>query len=358
MAENSKIEWTTHTFNPWEGCTEVSPGCLHCYAAARNARFGGGTAPNWGKGAPRRRTSPANWKLPLKWDREYLEEIDEALHCFGEESYIAPQRPRVFCASLADWLDDEVPIEWLVDLLELIGKTPGLDWLLLTKRPQNWTSRLEAALRSLNISPAGDTRYDWAVDWLERRSVPHNVWIGTTVEDQTRADERIPRLLNIPAQVRFLSCEPLLGAVDLRRWLSLRLPDGGCSRCGFLDSQQGHSLHCPAPQIHWVIIGGESGPGARPMHPDWARSIRDQCVDAGVSVLFKQWGEWSPNIPPDGTKWLPEQIRYAQADGAIAKIGEGHEPGPLLYRMGKHAAGRVLDGKTWGQFPIMGGANA
>jgi protein gp37 len=143
MAQNSNIEWTDNTWNPWIGCTKVSPGCANCYAEARDQRFAGGA--HWGKGAPRQRTSAANWKQPLKWNREAAEDVDDALHDFGADKYEAPQRPRVFCASLADWLDDEVPIEWLADLLGLIHATPFLDWQLLTKRPENWMARIEQA---------------------------------------------------------------------------------------------------------------------------------------------------------------------------------------------------------------------
>ena len=143
MGANTHIEWCDHTFNPWEGCTKVSPGCANCYAEARNARFGGGEAPNWGKGAPRRRTSESYWNEPRRWNRA-MENLIEAASRPGALEPM-PARPRLFCASLADWLDDEVPVEWLADLLTLIRETPHLDWLLLTKRPQNWWKRLGAA---------------------------------------------------------------------------------------------------------------------------------------------------------------------------------------------------------------------
>jgi len=226
--KNSKIEWTDHTFNPWEGCTKVSPGCANCYAENRNARFGGGTAPNWGFCAPRRRTSVDNWNKPLKWDREAAQEQ----HAYSEACrdgqvdeccLTPPRRPRVFCASLADWLDDEVPIEWLADLMDLIRRTPNLDWLLLTKRPQNWRARVEAVMAFAMFSPAHHAMLPWLGKWHPDHDSgggvkgspvpPENVWVGTSVEDQTRANERIPRLMDIPAKVRFLSCEPLLGPV-------------------------------------------------------------------------------------------------------------------------------------------------
>jgi protein gp37 len=265
--KNSNIEWCDHTFNPWEGCTKVSPGCANCYAENRNTRFGGGTAVNWGKGAPRRRTSGHNWNQPVKWN-EAAAAIEAVFNVPGPiTSVLGPvARPRVFCASLADWLDDEVPIEWLADLLDLIQRTPHLDWLLLTKRPENWyeRTRLVACLLSRTKAPRPNyALLSFLAEW-KLGSPPDNVWIGTTVEDQVRADERIPALLSIPARVRFLSCEPLLGPVYLHRarqaWTGL-------------------------PGIDWVICGGESGPKARPMYPDWARSLRDQCAEAGVPFL-------------------------------------------------------------------------
>lgn len=294
MSENSKIEWTDHTFNPWEGCTKVSPGCLNCYAETRNSRWNGGTSPNWGKGAPRRRTSVKNWNEPLKWNKQAAF-ANAAL--LGEEI-----RPRVFCASLADWLDDEVPIEWLADLLQLIHKTPNLDWLLLTKRPENWRKRLEKVLAVFHDRQGTydqDTRF-WLEDWLEQIGItasPKNIWIGTTVEDQTRANQRVPQLLEIPAKVRFLSCEPLLDLVNLVPSGALgcncpdqEQPDGTlearCSgRCAFYR----HSID-KMRRIDWVIVGGESGQDCRPFNPDWARSLRDQCKNASVAFFMKQMG--------------------------------------------------------------------
>ena len=221
MSDTTKIEWCDMTFNPWIGCTKVSPGCANCYAE-RDFDLRKHVA-KWGPGQPRHRTSKANWKKPLAWDRK-AEEI-------RRESYATnvavPHRPRVFCGSRSDWLDDEVPAEWLADLFNLWRACSDLDILALTKRPQLWRRRLEAA---------ADIGSDVAESWLDGHA-PANVWVGTTVEDQDRADERIPALLKIPARVRFLSCEPMLGAVDLRTWL------GGAR---------------PYP-IHWVICGGESG---------------------------------------------------------------------------------------------------
>lgn len=267
MAENTKIEWTDHTFNPWIGCTKVSDGCKNCYAERDFDKRR--HIVEWGAGKPRKRTTPDNWNKPLAWNRKA--EKDGA-------------RPRVFCASLADWLDPEVPIEWLADLLELIQATPHLDWLLLTKRPEQWADRLHEAMR------VAEGPYDFEIShWLDG-APPANVWIGTTVENQ-KATARIPHLLSIPARVRFLSCEPMLGPVDLN---AVKRPDDAYMNA------QGHTgvittikepddyLYWSKRGIHWVICGGESGPNARPMHPDWARGLRDQCVVAGVPFFFKQ----------------------------------------------------------------------
>jgi protein gp37 len=353
--QNSHIEWTDHTFNPWEGCTKVSPGCTNCYAEARNQRFSGGE--NWGKGAPRRRTSIQNWKQPLKWNREAMNHrqclicgatTDFGVHADGFCEQCEHQaeivRPRVFCASLADWLDDEVPIEWLADLLKLIHDTPNLDWQLLTKRPQNWRRRVEQVSERFRI--AGDAiRMPWATSWLEGDS-PENVWLGTSVEDQPRADERIPLLLSIPARVRFLSCEPLLGPLDLKP----RPKSDMCLHCGGgpNDPHPGHPYRTKG--IDWVICGGESGPGARPMHPDWARGLRDQCQVAGVPFLFKQWGEWWPEAGSGFTQW-PEIDRKRPLLMPAHPGREGTDQHQVMQCRGKSKTGRVLDGRTWDDFP-------
>lgn len=335
MAENSKIEWCDHTFNPWEGCTKVSPGCAHCYAEARNRRFAGGV--NWGPGAPRRHTSPANWKQPLAWEREAADLYILRAHQTGAGEPIRFQRPRVFCASLADWLDDEVPAAWLAELLDLIRSTPHLDWLLLTKRPQLWRPRMEQVV-ALEIAdgPSGaDQCYGVALAaaWLNGLA-PANVWVGTTVEDQTRADERIPALLEIPAVIRFLSCEPLLGALDIEEYL-----DDQCDGGYILGS---------AP-IHWVICGGESGPKARPMHPAWARELRDQCASTSVPFLFKQWGEWLPceRVGDKITCTTPVLAKQPKEP----ELYEFYVGNQFMARVGKAAAGRLLDGIEHTAFP-------
>lgn len=316
MGEHTKIEWADHTFNPWIGCTKVSAGCAHCYAETMmDKRLG---RAQWGPGQPRVHTSAANWATPIAWN---------------DQARAEGRRLRVFCASLADVFDPEVPTMWRVDLLQLIDDTPHLDWLLLTKRPELVAGLLGAASNG---------------NMVDFRHMP-NIWLGTSVEDQAAADVRIPVLLSIQAKVRFLSMEPLLGAVDLEDFYVGRA-DGNVDSC--------------LTRIHWVIVGGESGPAARPMHPQWARDVRDQCNAAGVAFLFKQWGE---HIPQDHAHVLDDdaQVRILNGDMPGAIVCETAPP--LLangggdpsfstrimptYKVGKHAAGRLLDGRTWDEVP-------
>ncbi len=232
MGENSKIEWTDHTFNPWVGCTKVSPACDNCYAE------------NWAKrtGSPelwageRRRTAVSNWRKPRAWN---------------DDAGYRGVRARVFCASLADVFDNQVPSAWRKDLFDLIAGTQYLDWLLLTKRPQNIAKMLPEA---------------WGDGWP-------NVWLGTTVENREEAKRRVPLLLSVPAAVRFLSCEPLLEPV--MPFLKVR-----------------------GEVVDWIICGGESGAHAREMNPRWARDLRDGCHLAGVAFFMKQMTKKEP-IPDD-----------------------------------------------------------
>lgn len=259
MGDNTKIEWTAYqdnegqwhpgfSFNPWIGCTKVSPACDHCYAESWAKRSG---LVQWGVGQPRRRTSEANWKKPLKWNRE---------------AEANGTRPKVFCASLADVFDTEVPELWRNDLFVLIERTPHLDWLLLTKRP--------------NV----------AVNYI--KTMRPNVWIGTTVENQEMADQRIPLLLKIPATVRFLSCEPLLGPMRLDRIpVADLMPSQGNALTGEnWPVHTGISYHSRTPHLDWVIAGGESGPHARPLNIGWVRDLNRQCSQAGVAAFNKQLG--------------------------------------------------------------------
>ncbi len=294
MGENTKIEWAHHTFNPWYGCQKIGPGCDHCYAEGWAKRSG---LVQWGPDAERRRGSPSNWKKPLAWNAE------------AERLGI---RYRVFCASLADVFDNAVPAEWRRDLFDLIELTPQLDWLLVTKRIGN-VFRMVADAR--------------AHDWLAGRK---NVWLGITVVNQEEADRDIPKLLQVPACVRFLSMEPLLGPVDLIEAIGMREPVSRYN--GWHD-------------LHWVIVGGESGHSARPMAPTWVRSLRDQCEAAGVPFLFKQWGEFAPN-----NRTMTE---VAKSNRKLVPVpaGDATFPADLVDRVGKKIAGRLLDGVQHDGYP-------
>ena len=320
--KDTKIEWATHTFNPWEGCQKAGPGCDNCYAENRNARFAGGTAINWGPGAPRRRTSPKNWKKPLTWNANHQAFFAEHGH-----------RQRVFCASLADVFDNAVPVEWRMDLFKLIADTPNLDWLLLTKRIGN-------------VMPmcSGDS--------LMFDLICERVWLGATIVTQEEADRDIKKLLAVPAHKRFLSMEPLLGRVDLCEPLGMWWNQTmGCFEGdGAEFNRKGYG---GSTGIDWVIVGGESGPGARPMHPDWARSLRDQCQAAGVPFLFKQWGEWGNDGRVPMLVSIHEKSHFLTLDG---KKWDGPSQccpkgTAAMLRVGKKAAGRLLDGITHDGFP-------
>jgi len=271
MGKDSKIEWTTHTFNPWWGCNHVSPGCDHCYAETFSRRVGKQV---WGTDAPRRFFGEHHWNEARRWDRD---------------SELNGVRQRVFCASMADVLEDRRDLDpWREKLWRLIEETRSLDWLLLTKRPQNFS----------RLAP-------WKDCW------PDNVWVGTTVESPLLATKRIPFLLEVPARIRFLSCEPLLERLDLAEYLALR--PGGLG-------------------IDWVIVGGESGAHARPMEADWARALVTQSRYAARPCFVKQLGSvWARanrigGKADDPAHWphdlrvreLPHPIAFASTIGSEA----------------------------------------
>jgi protein gp37 len=311
MGERTAIEWTDFTFNPWWGCTRVSPGCDNCYAESWARRFGA----KWGTGETRRPASERTWSEPLKWNAKAAKD---------------GVRRRVFCASMADVFDNEgLPAE-RERLWNLIELTPSLDWLLLTKRVGN----------VIDMIPKR---------WADARDgLPRNIWLGATVVNQEEADRDIPKLLRVPAAVRFLSCEPLLSDLDLLPWLGTFKTSFGVE-----------------PGVDWVIVGGESGPKARPMHSDWARSLRDQCNAARVPFFFKQHGEWIDWRQTEASEWTnttcgnKSPCRGKLRRGEIelydgASFETIHTDGPnatVFCRVGKKAAGRFLDGRTWDEFP-------
>lgn len=296
MGETTAITWTDSTFNPWVGCAKVSAGCKNCYASVetftRRERARG--IELWGENAARHVTSDANWKKPLAWNREAAK---------------AGVRRRVFCASLADVFEDRPDLAGpRARLFGLIRATPWCDWLLLTKRPEN-AARLWAIAAADNaLATVDDGTLDVRVPADGREWLP-NIWLGTTVEDQRRADERIPHLLRVPAAVRFLSCEPLLEAVDLSDIKVRRSEDVteylDALRCD-VDSED--DVAFGGRTVNWVIVGGESGHHARPFDVAWARSIVAQCREAGVAPFVKQLGAL-PQDQGTGLDW-PEGVSF------------------------------------------------
>lgn len=286
----SSIEWTDETWNPIAGCTKVSAGCKHCYAermAKRLVAMGQekyeGTVDTDGR-----------WTGLITLDYDAL-----------RVPYGWRKPRRVFVNSMSDLFHEGVGWSFIQGVFQTMRETPQHTYQVLTKRP--WLMR----------------------DYIEHREpagVPRNVWLGTSVEDQVAANSRIPALLECPAVVRFLSCEPLLGAVDLGHFLC-QTWRRGLTMGTYLD---------------WVICGGESGPKARPMHPDWARGLRDQCQVAGVPFFFKQWGEW---VAEDIAMTLVGDDYELSKKRSIVAHNE------IFCRFGKHAAGRVLDGREWNGLP-------
>lgn len=311
----------------------------------------------WGAGQPRKRTSEAYWKQPLRWNaRDFYQcktcgwrgepADDQCPSCSSSTWTIA--RRRVFCASLADWLDNEVPIEWLVDLLDLIRCTPDLDWLLLTKRIGNFGRIMTAAMV---CAEKNDGLRGWIVDWYSNGKPPKNVWLGATVVNQAEAERDVPKLLKTIACTRFLSCEPLLGPIDLLAILAE--PTGRFRTHG---GKRQMELTVDA-RPDWVIAGGESGPDARPMHPSWTRKLRDQCAMLETSFLFKQWGEWRP--PLEGEEFSTANGRAQRTPAFIVENNghvhcfqnERHADPVVMLRVGKKKAGRTLDGREHNEFP-------
>lgn len=320
MAEKTEISWCDATFNPWWGCAKVSPACDHCYAERDSKRFAKGQV-LWGVDAARREFGPKHWDQPKQWNDRADRE---------------GRRTRVFCASMADVFDKNAPEGARDRLWQLIVDTPHLDWLLLTKRIGN-VARM--------VPPS------WQIDgW------PANVWLGATVINQEEADRDVPKLMALPARVRFLSIEPMLGPVDISRFVwpvharwpaKFNSPEEAIAagetvtyhRQGLISARWADSL------VHWVIAGGESGPQARPAHPEWFRSLRDQCATAGVAWHFKQWGEWGPARDADVI------ARGEGIGGRLMPSGTLAITPNTLQRVGKRAAGWLLDGIEHKAFP-------
>jgi protein gp37 len=352
MADHSKIEWTEASWNPVTGCTKVSPGCDHCYAETFAERFRGAPGHYFEHGFDVMLRED-KLELPLRWTR--------------------PRR--IFVNSMSDLFHDAVPDLYITKVFDVMEQAKHHTFQLLTKRHARMRAfvqrreqdRAEYAAK-FDHCPTEAMRTSPAAQRARNRAVnpPANIWLGISVESQAWADIRVPALLSTPAAVRWLSCEPLLGPVDLSRWLGVENFDSfgwGEELGAALTGRVGGGLH-------WVVTGGESGPGARPMHPDWARSLRDQCHAAGVPYFFKQWGNWAPLGPlyeqsdddPDADEARMEAAAL-EVNGGVevveletsGYIPRGHQPGDhrtwLMGRLGKKTAGREIDGRTWDEYP-------
>jgi protein gp37 len=308
MSDGTKIEWADATWNPMSGCSPVSVGCANCYAermARRNLHPANDGRPPFAV-----RLHPERLGIPYRWRK--------------------PRR--IFVCSTGDLFHEDVPFEFIRRVFVVAQENKRHTFLFLTKRPE----RMREFIAEHAPVPAM-TGARWGEDYT-----PTNIWLGVTAENQEQADERIPVLLSIPAARRFVSIEPMLGPVDL-------------NTVNPTDDFWTDALDPPDPsfRLSWVIVGGETGPGARPMHPDWPRLVRDQCVAAGVPFLFKQWGEWAQTTPVAGGD-LGEDVRR----GYTRIMRRDREPdghfrhGDVwVYRVGKKTAGRLLDGREWNEYP-------
>jgi protein gp37 len=350
------IEWTQHSWNPVVGCSVVSPGCTNCYAmrqAARIERMGG--APHYA-GLTRASKAGPVWtgRMALAPEHVLLEPLRR-------------RKPTTwFVNSMGDLFHEDVPDAWIDRVFAVMALAPQHTFQVLTKRADRMREYLSNPLRlneielaAERIRPSQGTPF--SPKWVFRWPLP-NVWKGVSAEDQRRADERIPDLLATPAAIRFVSAEPLLGPIDFTylradSLLPLDALTGLHSDCegavpGVIDN--------PDPKLDWIIVGGESGPDARPMHPDWARQIRDQCAAAGTAFFFKQWGEWgaiTAYTAPGNAGSLEKYTVTSSSDRR--QVGErvwhaGHGPhcsATVLRRVGKSRAGRLLDGATHNAMP-------
>lgn len=292
----TNIEWTDTVWNPTTGCTKVSEGCRNCYAfELHDRRHKAWKDGNWAN-------APKQYHKSFSGIQLFPDRLDMPF------SWKKPRR--VFVNSMSDLFHEEVPFTFIEYVFATMALAKQHTFQVLTKRPERMLEFFKKCV--FNGHYPG---YE---------PLP-NVWLGTSVENQKAADERIPLLLDTPAAVRFLSCEPLLGTVDL-----------GCDT---------------GREIHWVITGGESGQNARPMHQDWARSLRDQCQDKGIPFFFKQWGEFAPHEfgEYDPEYWLTEDGFHGLVHTSICTNYEGELS--YMNRIGKKKAGRLLDGREWNEFP-------
>ncbi|MDJ0403930.1 phage Gp37/Gp68 family protein [Rhodococcus erythropolis] len=315
MSDKTGIEWTDATWNPVTGCTKVSPGCDNCYAETFSERFRG-TPGHYFEGGFDIQLRPDKLDQPLRWKR--------------------PRR--IFVNSMSDLFHKDVPDEYIAKVFAVMALAPQHTFQILTKRHARMRSLLNAgdfqtAVAEHMLAMTDEERLPDVGDPLP---LP-NVWLGVSTEDQKWADLRIPALLETPAAVRFISAEPLLGPINLE------MLAGKTLGWNALDDE---SIAHPA--LDWVIVGGESGRNARPMHPAWATSLRDQCAHAEVPFLFKQWGEWVPGILDFGSRTGKVGIGFRSAPYVDGRYwGEFAS----MSRVGKKSAGRELDGRTWDEYP-------
>lgn len=303
MGANSKIEWTDHTFNPWQGCSKVSAGCKNCYAEVWAERF---DLDVWGVNKPRKISAESTWKKPEMWNRQAFSE-------FGRKA-------RVFCASLADVFEDHPDVTDARErLFSLIERTPNLIWLILTKRPDNVNLMIP--------------------DRWHGGQWPRNVWLGASVENQNVAGKRCFYLLETQAPLLFLSCEPLIGKLNL----------AGLQYNGVAFSAVEFGKIVPR-SVDWIIVGGESGANARPMAFRWACALRDLALEKRIPFFFKQWGKYLPPSQQSLSHIIKNPNNYSEEDSDIVKkIVDGHEE--PFFDLGKGRSGNLLDGRYWMEFP-------
>lgn len=337
MVGKTDIEWTDKSWNPSTGCDKVSQGCKHCYAETV---------------ARGRLATAYSTRLPVV--RNELNDANPfALRLWPErlEKPLQWQKPsRIFVNSMSDLFHPDMPEEFIDQVFAVMALAPQHTYQVLTKRPELMAAYISTPGRAGAVAAETGSAIGGARRWpfirpddLAARWPLCNVWLGTSVEDQAAADERVPHLLASPAVVHFLSCEPLLGPVTL--------PDSwpGCWHPTSEGTAPDHS-RCLSPKT-WVICGGESGPGARPMHPEWPRALRDQCREGGIPFFFKQWGAWAPETHSNFARYQARTVRYeGSLVSPVSQESHGVEP-VYMCEIGKARAGRILDGRTWDAYP-------
>ncbi len=378
MAEHTHIEWTDATWQPITGCTTVSPGCANCYAMHL-----AGT---------RLAQHPSRAGLTREVNGHHVWTGEVRLNECWLAQPLGWRRPRrIFVCAHGDLFHESVPDAWIDRVFAIMALSPQHTFQVLTKRSDRMRAyvgdataarrvytiacdvaviedRVNVLLLAPGIVP--DPEFSRAQRRVNLGTWPlANVWLGVSAERQQEADARIPDLLATPAVVRFVSAEPLLGPVDLTQlgWVGGRRLDVLQSYTSAPTPTVGVWAHEPhdLSSLSWVIAGGESGPGARPMHPDWARSIRDQCTAAGVPYFFKQWGEWAPGECARAAQTRTEMTATWFGDrwhhSALTRVASSElhrDDEPTVWRLGKRAAGRVLDGRTWDEMPASAGHQA